>query len=55
MLGYGSDVLVCDLRHFLDMPEDAPTPAVRLGLQLAAIVRAASARPTVSYVGAAHY
>ena len=43
-----SNVLVCDLRHFLDMPEDVPSPAVRLGLRLAAIVRAASARPAGS-------
>ncbi|HQZ33430.1 MAG TPA: hypothetical protein PK020_03345 [Ilumatobacteraceae bacterium] len=41
-------MLVADLRHFLDMPDDAPVPATRLGLQLSAIVRAASARPTVS-------
>src|SRR4051812_13282454 len=45
MLRYRSDVLVCDLRHFLNMPADAPTPAVRLGRRLFAIVRAASARP----------
>ena len=38
-------VLVCDLRHFLDMPEGAPGPARRLALQLGAIVRAGSARP----------
>jgi len=37
-------VFVSDLRHFLDMPDDAPAPAQRLGLQLMAIVRAASAR-----------
>src|SRR3954454_7999752 len=42
---YRSNVLVCDLRHSVDMPDDAPTPAKRLGLHLAAIVRAASARP----------
>lgn len=41
-------MLVADLRHFLDMPDDAPMPAKRLGLQLSAIVRAASARPTGS-------
>lgn len=41
-------MLVADLRHFLDMPDDAPAPAKRLGLQLSAIVRAASARPTGS-------
>jgi hypothetical protein len=45
LLHYRLDVLVCDLRHFLDMPDDAPTPAIRLGRQLAAIVRTASARP----------
>lgn len=45
MPGYRDDVFVSDLRHFLDMPDDAPVPARRLGLQLAAIVRAASARP----------
>ncbi|HUF97846.1 MAG TPA: hypothetical protein VMM60_06925 [Ilumatobacter sp.] len=38
-------MLVSDLRHFLDLPDDAPGPAKRLGAQLAAIVRAASARP----------
>jgi hypothetical protein len=38
-------VFVSDLRHFLDMPDDAPAPARRLGLLLAAIVRAASVRP----------
>lgn len=41
-------MFVSDLRHFLDMPDDAPAPAQRLGVQLAAIVRAASARPTGS-------
>jgi hypothetical protein len=44
MLRYRFDVLVCDLRHFLEISDDAPTPVVRLGLQLAAIVRAATAR-----------
>lgn len=43
--GYRGAVLVSDLRHFLDMPDDAPAPAKRLGSQLGAIVRAASARP----------
>lgn len=42
---YVGGVLVSDLRHFLDLPDDAPGPAKRLGAQLAAIVRAASARP----------
>ncbi len=41
-------MLVTDLRHFLDMPDDAPAPAKRLGSQLGAIVRAATARPTGS-------
>jgi hypothetical protein len=45
---YRCGVLVSDLRHFLGMPGDAPMPAQRLGLQLTAIVRAASARPTSS-------
>jgi hypothetical protein len=43
-----TQMLVADLRHFLDMPDDAPRPAIRLGLQLSAIVRAASVRPTGS-------
>lgn len=38
-------MLVSDLRHFEDLPDDAPGPAKRLGAQPAAIVRAASARP----------
>ena len=38
-------VLVSDLRHYLDMPEDVPGPARRLAAQLGAIVRAGSARP----------
>ena len=42
---YRDDMFVSDLRHFLDMTDDAPAPARRLGQQLAAIVRAASARP----------
>lgn len=41
-------MFVSDLRHFLDMPDNAPTPAKRLGLQLMAIVRAATARPAGS-------
>lgn len=45
---YRGAVFVSDLRHFLDMPDDAPSTAKRLGLQLAAIVRAASARPISS-------
>jgi hypothetical protein len=41
-------MLVADLRHFLDMPDDAPKPDRRLALQLSATVRAASARPAGS-------
>jgi len=37
-------VFVSDLRHFLDMPDDAPGPAVRMARQLGLIVRAATAR-----------
>ena len=40
---YVCGVLVCDLRHFSDLADDAPGPARRLGVQLAAIVRSASA------------
>lgn len=36
-------MFVSDLRHFLDMPDDAPGPARRLGEQLSFIVRAATA------------
>ncbi|MFN0089267.1 MAG: hypothetical protein ACKVWR_03205 [Acidimicrobiales bacterium] len=38
--------MVSDLRHFLDMPDDAPAPARRLAAQLAMIVRAATAGDT---------
>ncbi|MDH4119176.1 MAG: hypothetical protein OEW30_17490 [Acidimicrobiia bacterium] len=38
-------MLVCDLRHYLDMHEDAPGPARRLASQLGAVVRAGSALP----------
>jgi hypothetical protein len=38
-------VLVSDVRHFVDLPEDAPGPLRRLASQFDAIVRAASARP----------
>lgn len=50
-------VLVADLRHFLDMPDDAPGPARRLAVQLGAIVRAATARPvgTGGLVGGGMY
>ena len=37
-------MMVTDLRHYLDMPDDVPAPARRLGTHFAAIVRAASAR-----------
>lgn len=40
--------MVTDLRHYLDMLDDAPAPARRLGTHFAAIVRAASARPAGS-------
>jgi hypothetical protein len=36
-------VLVTDLRHFLDLSEDAPGPARRLAEHLSNIVRAATA------------
>ena len=36
-------VLVTDLRHFLDMSEDAPGPARRLAEHQSNIVRAATA------------
>jgi hypothetical protein len=36
-------VLVTDLRHFLDLSEDAPSPARRLAEHLSNIVRAATA------------
>jgi hypothetical protein len=36
-------MLVSDLQHFLDLPEDAPGPARRLAEHLGDIVRAASA------------
>jgi hypothetical protein len=42
-LGYRPLVLVSDLRHFLDLPEDTSAPAVRLAEQLQDIVRAATA------------
>jgi hypothetical protein len=45
MVATVTSMLVADLRHYLDMPDDAPMPARRLALQLSAIVRAASARP----------
>ena len=36
-------MLVSDLRHFLDLPDDVPAPAARLAEQLRGIVRAATA------------
>jgi hypothetical protein len=36
-------MMVTDLHHFLDMPCDAPGPALRLAEQLSSIVRAAAA------------
>ena len=41
--GYGPAVLVRDLDHFLDLPDAAPAPALRLAKQLRDIVRAATA------------
>jgi hypothetical protein len=38
-------MLVSDLRHFLDLPEDAPGPAVRMADRLSCLVRAATAGP----------
>lgn len=35
--------MVCDLRHFLDLPPDTPGPARRLAEQLSSIVRTATA------------
>lgn len=37
-------MLVSDLRHFLDLPDHTPAPAVQLAGQLSDIVRAATAR-----------
>jgi hypothetical protein len=46
-------VLVCDLRHFLDLPGEAPGPARRLAEQLYDLVRAATAGETgVNWVSA---
>lgn len=41
-------MLVSDLTHFLNMPEEAPGPAQRLGRHFADIVRAATAANCVS-------
>lgn len=43
-VGYRPLVLVSDLRHFLDLPDDTPAPARRLAEQLQDIVRSATAR-----------
>lgn len=40
---YRRQVFVSDLRHFLDIPEDAPAPARRLAEHLTLVVRAATA------------
>lgn len=46
-------MLVCDLRHFLDLPADTPGPARRLAEQLARLVRAATAaEPGAGWVSA---
>lgn len=42
--GYGGRVFVADLRHYLDLPEDAPAALRRQAAHLVSIVRAASAR-----------
>jgi hypothetical protein len=39
-------MFVSDLRHFLDMPEDAPGPARKMADQLGSIVKAATATET---------
>jgi hypothetical protein len=48
-------VFVSDLRHFLDLPDDAPGPARRIAEQFSLIVRAATAGdvglPWVSAIG----
>jgi hypothetical protein len=38
-------MLVADLTHFLDMPDDAPAPARALGDQLGRVVQAATSGP----------
>src|ERR1700687_444684 len=38
-----SEMFVSDLRHFLDMPDDAPGPAHRMAEPLGSVVRAATA------------
>lgn len=39
-------VFVSDLRHFLDMPDDAPAPAGRMAAHLVRIVEAGTASPS---------
>lgn len=50
--GNFAPVLVADLRHFMDVPDDVPGPDRKLGEQLARIVRAGTAgdpgRPWIS-------
>lgn len=41
-------VFVSDLRHFLDMPDDAPAPARRMAEHLARIVEAGMTSPSVN-------
>ena len=46
-------VFVSDLRHFLDIPAEAPAPARRMAEHLTAVVRAATARdPGLPWVSA---
>ena len=46
-------MLVADLRHFLDLPDDTPGPARRLAEQLGDLVKAATAEdPGVAWVSA---
>lgn len=48
-----SNVLVADLRHFLDLPDDTPGPARRLAEHLGCLVKAATAaEPGVAWVSA---
>lgn len=48
-----SSVLVADLRHFLDLPDDTPGPARRLAGQLGSLVKAATAdEPGAAWVSA---
>lgn len=46
-------MFVSDLRHFLDMPPEAPAPARRIAAHLTSVVRAATARdPGLPWVSA---